>query len=120
MTEQQRSRDETETPSEEDEVEAVTHTTPNGRDEAALHADTLAEEDAERYGLRKRDLRVAAHESVMEDWAENHDDKPAAIRPVVWLDPFTPATPINETERRFLHERRGRERTLAHKRGESR
>lgn len=119
MTEQQRSRDETETP-EEDDVEVATHTTPNGRDEAALHADVLAEEDAERYGLRKRDLRAAAHASVMEDWTENHDDRPSAIRPEVWIDPFTPATPINETERRFLRERSIRERSLAQKRGESR
>ena len=83
-------------------------------------ADRIAEEEAEEHALRGRDLRAAAHASVLEDWTECHEDRPAAIRPEVWVDPFSRATPINDTEARFLATVRIRERVIVWKQSESR
>jgi len=46
VTEQTRTPDETQTPTEDadDDVEQITHTTIEGRDEASRHADALAED----------------------------------------------------------------------------
>lgn len=118
MTEQRTHSDETQTDEEEDDVEAVTHSTIEGRDEASRHADVLAEDDAERYGLRDRDLRAAAHASVIDDWTQYHEERPPEIRFEVWVDPFSQAEPRNEMEERFLKRRRIRERTLVWKYGD--
>lgn len=120
VTEQRTRDDETQTPSEEDDVEAVTHTTSCGRDEAAIHADVIAEDDERRYGLRERDLRAAAHASVLEDWTEYGKERPPQIRFEIWVDPFSRAEPVNEMEERFLKTVKIRERTIRWKQGESR
>lgn len=117
VKEQQRTCDETETV-DDDAVEEVTHTTKQGQNEASRIADVLAERDAEEHALHQRDLRAAAHASVMEDWTEHGTERPPKIRFELWVDPFSQAEPANEAERRFLKTRRIRERTLSLTRGD--
>jgi hypothetical protein len=112
--------DENQSQSDDEDVEEVTHTTSTrqGRDEAALHADALAEDDAERYGLRDRDIRAAAHASVLEDWKGHGEERPPEIRFEIWVDPFSRMEPANEMEKWFLQTVRIHERTIRWKQGD--
>jgi len=110
VAEHAQAHDETQSPS-EDDVEEVTHTTIEGRDESSRAADALAEE-RDRSREREFAAQVRAHESVIDDWTEHHSDRPDDVREAVWLDPlFEPEDP-SEAEHRFVKTRKIRRRTL--------
>jgi hypothetical protein len=83
----------------------------SGRNLSSWVADRIAEKE-ERPREDEFEACVQAHESVVDDWTEHHDDRPDGVRERVWLDPlYEPVNPT-ETEKRFVKKRKIRRRTL--------
>jgi hypothetical protein len=77
--------------------------------EASRVADGLVEE---RDRSREREFATRAHESVIDDCTEHHDDRPDDVREEVWLDPLHEPSDPSEAEERFLQTRKIRRRPL--------
>jgi hypothetical protein len=82
-----------------------------GQQEASRVADGLVEE-RDRSREREFAAQVRAHESVIDDWTEHHDDRPDDVRAEVWFDPLHEPSNPTDAEKRFLQMRKIRRRTL--------